>query len=262
MVKMSSSSWVGLSIEGNSALAKQRSECSDVSLTSESAVPMASGAVESVSESSSSMKDADIVDLEVSWELSTQALPSTTTLTRTRNTVHAHYQASPSSLLFSARSLPVQEYCKLILSAEVVEDGNVVLKKVVFMPLDPDVLLWILKSKHSFPNSSYSRLNTRHSFEQVHKYAMDQARRQIFYFSQMLKKDVFSKEELVQKIGPYMTVDTGKRVFARVMYFDGVPVIGSKGETEREMIPSGISAPYDDLLMQRLSVHKNTLKES
>lgn len=262
MVEMSSGSWVGPGIEEDSALAKQRSECSDVSLASQSAVPMASGAEESVSESNPSMKDADIVDLEVSWELSTQALPSTTTLTRTRNTAHAHHEASPSLLLFSARSLPVQEYCKLILSAEVVEDGNVVLRKLAFMPLESDVLLWILKGKHSFAKPSYSRLNKRHSFEQVHKYAMDQARRQIFYFSHMLKKDVFSKKELVHKIEAYMTVDTGKRVLARVMSFDGVPVIGPKGETGQEMIPSGSSAPHGDFIMQRLSVHKSTLKES
>lgn len=98
------------------------------------------------------------------------------------------------------------------------------------MPLDPDILLWILKSKPDYLKRSYSLLNTRHSFEQVHQYAVDQARRQIFYFSHLFRKGSYSKKQLEEKMEPYMTVANGRRVFARVLRHDSLPVIGQRGE--------------------------------
>jgi hypothetical protein len=115
----------------------------------------------------------------------------------------------------------VDEYCKFILAAEYDDNGEKSLKRIVHMPLDPDILLWVFKAKHNFHSHAYALLNTRYDFRQVHLYAMEQAKRQIFYFSQMLHTKVYTTDELVQKIGPYITAQTGKRVLARVMVSGG-----------------------------------------
>jgi hypothetical protein len=97
------------------------------------------------------------------------------------------------------------------------------------MPLDPDILLWVFKAKHNYKSNAYASLNTRFDFRQVHSYAIDQARRQIFYFSQMLHKKVYGKEELIRKVGPYITAQTGKRVLARAMSSGGKSVVLTEG---------------------------------
>lgn len=128
--------------------------------------------------------------------------------------------------------LDVKEYCALVLSAESgegVQDGERGLKKIVHMPLDPDILLWVFKAKHNFTKRSYSAVNGRYDFDQVHSFTMDQAKRQIFYFSQMLAKGIYSKEELKHKVRPYITAQTGKRVLARVMVSSGASVMLTEG---------------------------------
>jgi hypothetical protein len=165
------------------------------------------------------------------------------------------------SPIFNSQAWPVQEYCKLILSAEDFEQGSATLRKVVHMPLDPDILLWILKSKPFFMNASYSQLNTRYTFEQVRQYAIDQARRQIFYFSQMLRKGMCTKEQLERKMEPYMSVDTAKGIFARVMRIEGTPVIRQTGEIHRSLLVFPRSHRRHPLLKQNLYVYTATPKD-
>lgn len=125
--------------------------------------------------------------------------------------------------------LEVKEYCDLLLAAEYEDRGEKSLEKIVHMPLDPDILLWVYRAKFSLQKDRYSRINTCYTFDQIQSYAMDQAKRQIFYFSQMLSKKVYSKKQLEQKMKPYTTAETGKRVLARVMLFDRTSVIPTEG---------------------------------
>jgi hypothetical protein len=126
--------------------------------------------------------------------------------------------------------LPLDDYCNLVMRATVTEAATLSLQKIVHMPLDPSVLFWTARTKQVYARSSYSAINSILSFEQVHTYMLHQVTRQIFWFSQLLGKSIQSESQLRAKISPYVTAETGIKIFARVMLSGGKTIISTKGE--------------------------------
>lgn len=130
---------------------------------------------------------------------------------------------------YDSKIWPIKEYCNLLLKAQVSAPKGSELLRIIYMPHDPDILFWIYKAKHNYAKPSFSEVNKQHSFEEVRQYIRKQAKRQIYYFSHLLKAGVYTVDQLREKTEKYITVETAVNVFVPVMKAGGMRLIGQKG---------------------------------
>jgi hypothetical protein len=135
----------------------------------------------------------------------------------------------------SRRKSP-SDFCDLLAQGEDFCEQQWVLRKVVHMPQDRDILFIVWRRKQEYEKSCYSPVNERHTFEAMREWKRMLIQCQAWYFSILLQEGAFSKVELQNKIEPFLSQDGGRHLFAPSMLSKGKRIIAGDSKSSSELI--------------------------
>lgn len=131
----------------------------------------------------------------------------------------------------SSQRAPSNFYELLTLGEDLSIEKSGALCKIVHMPQDRDILFIIWRRKSEFVKRHFLPFNERHTFEAYRLWKRNLVQCQAWYFSVLLRERCYTREELYDKIAPFLSQDGARHLLAPVMIRDAKRIVAGNSES-------------------------------